>query len=254
MKTNISKFALGTCGYAAYLLSGIIAALLFVAYECIVQLVKYGEADSFSKLLREVTEKNSSLVLLVSYIITMTVVCFAIRHRGKSVSAYTGLSYVYPLGVFGAVIFGALLNLATASVISPSEAEAEFNTVFLMCVIAGPFVEEVVFRGLLLKIFGKACGMFWAICVTSFLFAISHSDMVQAIYAFILGVVLCVVRIRGTSLWSAVALHLSFNLSGIVLATSSIELPDVAIFVLPLLAILSFMLACSGGRKKVRGK
>ncbi len=250
MKSRIGKFFLATGGYVLYLFSGVFAALLLLVLKFLKNFFEKGDISSLSETFYEITEKSSYAVMLLSYVIVVISVFSLLKLRRKNIETYTGLSSVYPLGIFGAIVFGAVFNFITFSVVAPTISDnLEITSLFMLCIVLSPFVEELVFRGVLLRIFGKACGVTASIIITSVLFGISHTDAVQMIYAFVLGVVLCIVRLQSASLWNAVALHLAFNLSGIVLATSELELPGIAFAVLPILAVLGFLLACSGKRK-----
>ncbi|MBE6912266.1 MAG: CPBP family intramembrane metalloprotease [Ruminococcaceae bacterium] len=250
MKSKIGKFIFATGGYVLYLLSGVLAALFLYLFQLVEKLFEKGSVGSFAESFGEISEKDSSLVLVISYALVLIVSFLLLKFQRKDVRSYTGILSVYPLGIFGAVVFGAILNFITFSIVAPIHTdETEITFLLLVCLFLGPFVEEFVFRGILFRMYGKVLGVAGAILMTSLLFAISHTGIAQMIYAFVLGIVLCMVRIRSKSLWNAVALHMSFNLSGTVLATSELELPDIAFAVLPVLIVLSFILACSGGRK-----
>lgn len=250
MKSKAGNFLLAAGGYVLYLFSGVFAALILTLFEFLKNFFEKGSIIPFADSFQEIAEKNSSLVLLLSYVIVIAFVFLTLKLRRKDIGRYAGFSGIYPLGIFGAMILGMALNFVTFSLVSPEvSGDREITTLLMLCILLSPFVEELVFREILLRLFGKACGALIAILITSLLFGVSHTGAAQTIYAFVLGIVLCVVRIRSGSLWSAVALHLAFNLSGIVLATSELELPGIAFFVFPVLIILSFMLACSGKRK-----
>ncbi len=248
MKSRAGNFLLAIGGYVLYLFSGVLAALLLFALE----FLKDGSTGSLAGFFSGMTEENLSVILLLSYVIVVLFIFSFLKRRHKRIGAYMGLSCVYPFGIFGAIVLGMALNFLTFSVVSPEmSGDTEITALLMACILLGPFVEELVFRGLILRTLGRACGAFWAIIITALLFAISHTEMTQMIYAFVLGVVLGIVRIRSGSLWNAVALHLSFNLSGMVLATSELEISGGAFVMFPVLMILSFVLACSG-RKKMR--
>ena len=250
MKSKIGKFVFAIGGYILYLFSGIFAALLLFVFEFFRNFFENGNISSFSETFDEITKENSSAVLLLSYVIVVVGVFVLLKRRRKNTGTYTGLSDVYPIGILGAMLFGTVLNFTIFSIVSKNVSEeVKITKLFLLCIAISPFAEELVFRGLLLRMFGKACGGIAAIFMTSLLFAISHTEPIQMVYAFFLGILLCAVRLRSGSLWNAVALHLAFNLSGVVLATSELELPEIAFIVIPIFAILSFMLACSGKRK-----
>ncbi len=261
MKENAIKFLYAIDCYLLYLLSGVLSAAVVVAYYSIRAAVDYGnigdvpDAGVFVDYIADFVSGKSSVVLLVSYFIVFAVLLLVFAIRRRSLAAYTGMSHARLFSIIGSLVLGVILNLIIYTITPEnSSAEAEINAVLIMCVILGPFVEELMFRGVLLKMFGSACGIFVASVITSALFALSHTDPVQIVYAFILGIIMCMVRVKSTSLWSAVALHLSFNIAGAMalLIEPSFSQQDVmAAFAI---GVVCLVIACSGGRKSLPKK
>lgn len=81
-------------------------------------------------------------------------------------------------------------------------------------IIIVPAKEEIVFRGLYYEILRSSWE--WKICslLVSFLFAGIHRNKIQIVYAFFMGVLLCVIRELYGSVLYTIAFHLMFNLSG----------------------------------------
>ena len=111
-----------------------------------------------------------------------------------------------------------------------------------------------MFRGVLLKMFGGACGIILASIITSVLFAIVHTEPVQMLYAFVLGLILCIVRVSSTSLWSAVALHLAFNITGALATVYDVTFEGTALVIISAAALLLVFVSCMGGRKLTKEK
>lgn len=85
--------------------------------------------------------------------------------------------------------------------------------------ILPPFVEEIIFRGLLLKYLQRAgAGFVVANILQAVCFGIYHMNIVQGIYAALLGFLLGWLAYRYDSLIAPMFLHLLFNLFGTVLA------------------------------------
>lgn len=81
----------------------------------------------------------------------------------------------------------------------------------------GPFCEEFVFRGLIFRGYKKSGSAFWAILLSSALFGLMHLNVNQAIYAFVIGILLALlVEVTG-SLWTSVFCHVVFNSSQVCL-------------------------------------
>ncbi len=259
MKDNFIRFLYAVDVYLLYLLSGVVSAAGVVAYYSIRAALDYGsigeiaDASAFVEHISALVTGKSPLVLLISYIVVVFVLflCFALRR--KSVFAYVGLSYGRFVSVISAMFLGVVLNLITYSLVPETAQEAsEINTVLVLCVILGPVIEELMFRGVLLKMFGAACGTVAASVITAALFALTHTESVQMIYTFVLGVILAAIRVRSTSLWPPILLHLSFNITGAVMMINPCMFTPKGILALFGVSVLLFVLSCTGGRRYVK--
>lgn len=85
---------------------------------------------------------------------------------------------------------------------------------FVAAVIFAPIVEEYLFRGFLLNRFSLYVGVRWAIVISSFLFAILHSDILGA---FVFAVFMCLIYIKTRSLIAPMLVHFSNNLFASIL-------------------------------------
>ena len=86
----------------------------------------------------------------------------------------------------------------------------------LATVILAPIVEEIIFRELMTK---KLCKLFpfWFVnIIQAITFGIYHLNIVQAVYAFVLGLLLGYVAYRLKSVWASVILHGAINASALV--------------------------------------
>lgn len=82
-------------------------------------------------------------------------------------------------------------------------------------VFLAPISEEIIFRGITLKLARKFTAKFWlANCIQAALFGIMHMNIVQGVYAFVMGLVLGYVYSKFHSLAATVLAHLSFNFVG----------------------------------------
>jgi membrane protease YdiL (CAAX protease family) len=81
----------------------------------------------------------------------------------------------------------------------------------LMLVVVGPFVEECVFRGALLRGLQARIGAWPAIVAQSLLFAAFHRSWWLLLPITILGLALGWLAHARRSLWPAIALHASYN-------------------------------------------
>lgn len=122
------------------------------------------------------------------------------------------------------------MDMATAS--------ADRLSLFLYGSLAAPVVEELIFRGLLLRLL-EPWGKRFAIVASAVLFGLFHGNLVQIPYAFVVGLVLGVVTMEYSIGW-AMVLHMTNNL---VLGDSLTRLSMLA----PMVGDLLYMLLLLGG-------
>lgn len=78
-------------------------------------------------------------------------------------------------------------------------------------VIMAPLAEEIVFRGVVMKRFRKCMSAVFAAVLSAVVFGVCHGDLVWAIYAGSLGIILGLVFSRFDSIIPGICIHLSFN-------------------------------------------
>lgn len=82
-------------------------------------------------------------------------------------------------------------------------------------VVITPVVEEILFRGVILKRLKKH-GMITAVLITSALFSIGHLNEMNMFISFLPGIVLAVIAFKTDSIAYTVPLHMFVNLCGSV--------------------------------------
>ena len=86
-----------------------------------------------------------------------------------------------------------------------------------------PFLEELMFRGILLPWLRRVLGPWPAIVVSSFLFGVAHFDAWPApIALFVLALFLGYLANRTTSLVAPIVLHATFNAANMALLIMAI--------------------------------
>lgn len=102
------------------------------------------------------------------------------------------------------------IGLSGMAAIETASMTADTISMFLYICLIAPIAEEILFRGLLLRMlmpYGKRL----AILATAFLFGMFHGNPMQSPYAFVVGLVLGYVAAEYSIRW-AMALHLINNL------------------------------------------
>lgn len=121
------------------------------------------------------------------------------------------------------VLWGILLLLVMSVVIEPllslfpSRYLENFNDTIgrggwtvLTTVVLAPILEEVFFRGQILGSIKHKYGSFWALLVSSLLFALIHGNPPQMVNAFFMGLILGYICLKTGSLLSVIVIH-AFN-------------------------------------------
>lgn len=130
-----------------------------------------------------------------------------------------------------AIVIVACVSIAANNIISMTplvtlsegyhEANANFygSTLALELISSAlltPIIEELVFRGIL---FGRLKTMLpkWpAIIVSSLIFAVVHYNLVQFLYAFLIGIVLALLMNRANHVYPAIVGHITANLIAVL--------------------------------------
>lgn len=136
------------------------------------------------------------------------------------------------LGVSMQFVIGFFLNLAV--LVFPDTMQAYSELIqdigigesslisVIATVILAPISEELLFRGLTLRFLNKTGMRFlFANIIQAALFGFLHMNIVQGLYAFVIGLVLGCVAGKCRTVFLPIMIHLIFNLSGVVLG----ELP-----------------------------
>ncbi len=92
-----------------------------------------------------------------------------------------------------------------------------------ICVIA-PLIEEMLFRGIILRGFLACYSSHTAILLSAILFALAHLNIYQIPVAFILGVFSAWLFVRTQSLWPSIIAHAIYNSGAFWMTVNSVPL------------------------------
>lgn len=99
---------------------------------------------------------------------------------------------------------------------------ASFSTldiaVIFLTAIAAPIYEELLFRGVIYFVLGKIMPPVVAIMAQAVLFGIYHGNIVQCVYAVLLGLIIGHVRYTSGNIVSTIILHMMINATGLALS------------------------------------
>jgi membrane protease YdiL (CAAX protease family) len=109
----------------------------------------------------------------------------------------------------------------------------DMGIVLAICVVA-PVVEEMLFRGVVLRSFLAQYDRRQAIVGSALLFAVAHLNAYQFLAAGVLGLLLGLLYDRSRSLIPCVALHAVYNTGAVLLSSSADEGAKTSVFSLPM--------------------
>ena len=92
-----------------------------------------------------------------------------------------------------------------------SNSSTELLSVFIMIVIIAPIIEEIIFRGLIYRVFKGLFGTFFGAFVSSILFSFVHLNLLSFPYLFIFGIILCVYYEKENTIITPILMHSILN-------------------------------------------
>ena len=175
-------------------------------------------------------------ILLITNIVTLAFIIIIFLARKEKFFNYIGFRkikvtdaiLILGLGVFVSILITGLLDLAIMyfplgeqmkefeKLMKPL-VNSGFIPIILAVSVSAPIFEEIVFRGIIFNDFKKAFPVWLAILTQALLFGLFHGNLIQGIYATMLGVILGVVYYKYKSIWAVILLHFAYNTASILL-------------------------------------
>lgn len=131
----------------------------------------------------------------------------------RNVAVFTGLTLVMALGLnFCFAGFGLLKMDATYMEAAKHIYDMSLPIGLILSGIIAPLVEELVYRGILFNGIKRLVKPFYAGVISSILFAYGHAGLLQAVYAFIIGLVFAYAYHHTKRFWVPVMMHSVINI------------------------------------------
>lgn len=92
-----------------------------------------------------------------------------------------------------------------------SNSSTELLSVFIMIVIIAPIIEEIIFRGLIYRVFKGLLGPFFGAFISSILFSFVHLNLLSFPYLFIFGIILCLYYEKEKTIITPILMHSILN-------------------------------------------
>ncbi len=126
---------------------------------------------------------------------------------------------------------------------------------FLYSVLLAPISEELIFRGVTLRIAQRAFPFWIANTIQAFLFGVFHMNPLQGCYTFVIGLILGYICHKGGSIYHVIFFHFLFNLWGTTAAQWMLDLNPLLQGTIILLSLifglgLGFLCFHLGNKKK----
>lgn len=205
-------------------IAGSIAYGIFVGFTAINSSYSIDSVlDSFNTFVYD----SAMLFTLIAGAISLFIYWLIIKTGKKTVKArldlipvsFTDLWPIIPLGVLFNLFISNLLNLLPIPehlmqeyFESSSTLDNELTLImFLTVVLMAPVLEEVLFRGLVMKSLSRGMPLIIALILQSLAFGILHGQIIWICYATVLGIVLGIIKTRYVSLYPCILFHLVFN-------------------------------------------
>lgn len=170
---------------------------------------------------------NSLLITIIAWVVTFGVFLLIYLISKKNFVNETNLNKKLSLktiaiciicGIGINIAIDGLLTLININKLVPEYEELmasisnnDFYITLIGVGILAPFFEELLYRGIVLNKLRNGFGVFGAVMIQALFFGISHMNLVQGTYAFLIGIILGYVVIWTGSLYSSIILHIVIN-------------------------------------------
>ena len=117
---------------------------------------------------------------------------------------------------------------------------------FMIAVIAAPVVEEILFRGIVLRSIRKFSPVWASILISSVLFGVYHLNIVQAAYATFMGIAAGILYEKKKNLLFPILVHFANNLITMLQGFAPSEVNElISIFILIMIAPAGYVICRS---------
>ncbi|MFF2889377.1 CPBP family intramembrane glutamic endopeptidase [Paenibacillus sp. NPDC057967] len=183
------------------------------------------------------SDLNTNAATIVGVLLALILLAVVTRQEKKrSLWEFCGfraigmrrIGFFIGLGMLLSLMFGIILELDVWGQLAVSHeqkvsAELASDSILMVGVTAGiliPFMEEIMLRGLVLRTLYHVYSLTTAVIAQAVLFALLHTAPLQMSYTFLLGLLFAWAALRMKSLWASVIMHISFNLTTLLIISA----------------------------------
>jgi membrane protease YdiL (CAAX protease family) len=231
-----------------------------LAIQMAVVLTKSGiKPEMLGLLVSERILEKMVLIVGLASVLTLLIFFIASAARGKSFKndyafnkislkhilfsiAITITGYMLSLGINGAFDMASLDPNGADSVTGLVMNESFPITLFVIGLLV-PFVEELVFRGAVLRNLKKQLPIAWVIVIQAALFGAYHLNLIQGFAAFFLGLNMGLAVYFSGSLWAGILIHSLNNSLSVIISRILPQDVEIDRFVFIILLVLGLTLS-----------
>lgn len=196
-------------------------------------------------------EKNFPLITSIALVLGLILLYFFYRNDHVIPSK---ILFKKPLNILFVLLLGAAASHGMSilfSLIPFGSAKESYEVVqteifsggvfftILRAVILAPLCEELLFRGLVFRRLKNYTNFWVGALVSAALFGLYHMNLIQGIYAFLLGILLAGVYQKYRNLWAPVLLHFAGNLQSVILVYTKMEYNADWIYILDMVVMFA---------------
>lgn len=238
MKNLLKQIGKALGYFAVYFVTSNVVTLVFSLILGYVKGKEYKAAgmsyEEGLELLKADQAAMTGIILLISAVLTLLIYFIVEKVKKSSIfkeadikpatGKQIGLSVV---GALGAMFF---MNFMLTILPIPQDLLGDLTSgvskltayPFWQAILANalliPIMEEVLFRGYIFSRLEKAMPSIVAALISSVVFGLCHGGLVWAIWAFLLGMFICVVRIKSRSIVPGIIIHIIMNTYAMVVS------------------------------------
>lgn len=176
--------------------------------------------------IQNLMEQNTSYTVMLSSIIAIVIFGRTMSLSGREHKKAEGAD------IFPAVFFAVMFSLAVSNLVSAFQIDNIYgsyentsnnllqgNIIYRLAAIGilAPIAEEIIYRGLVYNRTEKEFGSITAIIVSSAAFGIFHFNLLQGIYAFLMGIAFAWFYEKSGSLTVSICMHMVINIVAVLL-------------------------------------
>lgn len=202
--------------------------------------------------------KSPMVITSVWQFLYCIVALILLKMKKRKLKEVIGIRMVAPLNIVIPFVAGLTISgfsnmiqvlfpqLQTGNVSQKVMANSNMATIFIAAFLVAPFVEEFVFRGLIIDVLSKEYSEVVIVLMSAFLFGAIHyisGGVYLMLHAMIGGVVMALARVKTKSIFSAIVTHIAGNFGAIV-TTLAVSLSKNEKVILTVVCLVISMFSC----------